>query len=313
MNTVAENLPQDQTQAGIYAKFTVTRNDGKDAPGERHHGDEYFVLNLTTDKHALVALDAYGKSCASKYPVLASDIKQKLAALSVNKRDMITTPRITLPNGTVVEPFLVGRYHTSKGLGDGLEINPDNTPWVRVNYDEARQASADAGLSLITELQYLAIAYDISQQPENWTSGKVGEGEIFRGLHQGNVGSAQDGHYESTVETERRWHVLSNGERIYDFSGNVYSWVFDDVQGDENGIIAKPFAEDSPTVTTAPYANRTHGIGDTSIGDGDWSGTALIRGGYWNSGDYAGVFRLSGGWRDGRYVNVSFRCTKSLG
>ena len=61
---------------------------------------------------------------------------------------------------------------------------------------------------------------------------------------------------------EQRFLTLSNGELICDLNGNVYQWIFDDVQGDEQGIIARDFAKDSPSITTAPYPSGSHGMGD---------------------------------------------------
>lgn len=63
---------------GLYNKFTITRNDGKDAPGEKHDGCEYFVLDLTHDPSALVALRAYADACRLEYPLLAADLDAKL-------------------------------------------------------------------------------------------------------------------------------------------------------------------------------------------------------------------------------------------
>lgn len=60
---------------GIYSKFTVVRNDGKSAPGEKHDGCDYFVLDATHDKHAKAALLAYAESCKSEYPLLAADMR----------------------------------------------------------------------------------------------------------------------------------------------------------------------------------------------------------------------------------------------
>jgi len=224
----------------------------------------------------------------------------------------VTVPETTLPCGTVVPSFQVGQYHCSKNSDGTLVISPENKPWHSINYHDSRAECAGAGYALITELQYLAIAYQITQQDANWTGGKVGEGEVYRGLHLGNLNEAQDGHYESSEAIERRWHVLANGERVYDFSGNIYSWAFDDVQGDENGIVAKPFVENSSTVITAPYPSMEKGIGWQPSATADWSGYALIRGGCWRSGGNAGVFRLGSDWPDSGSSGVGFRCTKSL-
>ena len=65
----------DKRKEGLYNKFSVQRRDGKDAPGCKHHGCEYFVLDLTHDKHAAPALRAYAESCKKEYPVLAYELR----------------------------------------------------------------------------------------------------------------------------------------------------------------------------------------------------------------------------------------------
>lgn len=221
----------------------------------------------------------------------------------------ITIPETTLPNGTVVPSFQVGKYACSRSNDGKAIVVADRQPWVEINFTEAREACTTAGFNLLTESQALTIAHDIVQQDINWTGGKIGEGKVFMGLHKWNVEEAQAGDYESEDPDERRWHQLSTGERIYDFSGNVYTWIFDDVQGDENGLTGN-IAETSPTLTTAPYPSMEKGMGWRPDGVRDWSGLALIRGGYWLSGSLAGVFRLGGGWPVRRLDRVGFRCTK---
>jgi len=67
----------DKSEIGLFNKFTVTRNDGKDAPGEKHDGCEYFVLDLTHDPFAAAAISAYAHACREKYPALARDLCNK--------------------------------------------------------------------------------------------------------------------------------------------------------------------------------------------------------------------------------------------
>ena len=62
----------DKTR-GIYEKFTVTRTDGTSAAGGKHHGCQYFVLDVGCDPHAIPALLAYADSCRADYPLLAAD------------------------------------------------------------------------------------------------------------------------------------------------------------------------------------------------------------------------------------------------
>ena len=79
----------DKRKEGLNDKFRVQRRDGKDAPGCKHYGCEYFVLDLTHDKHAIAAYRAYAESCAEEYPVLASDILLHLEALVSNEKERI--------------------------------------------------------------------------------------------------------------------------------------------------------------------------------------------------------------------------------
>lgn len=200
----------------------------------------------------------------------------------------ITCPEVTLPCGIVVPSFKVGKYPASKE--DGQIVVNGGKPWVRHTYDEARAAYEAAGYKLITETQWLALAWDISQQDCNWSKGKVGKGKIFRGLHKGTVGCAQSADFVSPKKSERRWLTLSNGEEIFDLAGNVWEWVFDDVQGDADGISLGLIYGDSPSLSTAPFPSEKKGMGyrpSSSRGD-----CAPVRGGTWINVASSGVFAL---------------------
>lgn len=62
---------------GLYNKFIIKRTDGQSAPGKKHHGCEYFILDLTHDTHAYAAILAYAESCKEDYPLLAQDLECK--------------------------------------------------------------------------------------------------------------------------------------------------------------------------------------------------------------------------------------------
>lgn len=225
----------------------------------------------------------------------------------------IQVPETTLPGGVIVPAFSVGQYACTQGEDGKAAITADAAPWVRINFAEAKAACEKADYKLITELQWLAIAWNASQQDCNWTKGKVGEGKLFRGIRKGNVSSAQPGNVEPTDKKERRWLTLSNGERICDLNGNVWQWVFDDVQGNEAGLIARSFDKESPSIAVAPYPSEEKGMGWRPSAGTNWSGRALIRGGCWCSGSRAGAFYLLCGWPDHRGDHVGFRCTKPIG
>jgi formylglycine-generating enzyme required for sulfatase activity len=76
----------------------------------------------------------------------------------------------------------------------------------------------------------MTIERNAEQQPINWTSGSVGDGYLFNG----NSGDTSRG-YISSVDSwdvdkgsdrhPRASFILSNGSKIYDFSGNVWEHV----------------------------------------------------------------------------------------
>ena len=61
---------------GVYEKYRVTRTDGRDGPGQKHHGCCYFVLDLEHDEFAVDAMAAYARACRKKFPFLAVDLRK---------------------------------------------------------------------------------------------------------------------------------------------------------------------------------------------------------------------------------------------
>ena len=77
----------DKTR-GLYNKFVVHRTDGGSAVGAKHYGCEYFVLDVDHDKHAIAALEAYAESCGREYPLLATDLLNKVDFMRVKFRNI---------------------------------------------------------------------------------------------------------------------------------------------------------------------------------------------------------------------------------
>jgi len=67
-------------QQGLFRKFDVRRVDGSDQPGGKHHGCEYFVIDVDHDAHAGAALMAYAAACEATHPDLARDLRAKWCA-----------------------------------------------------------------------------------------------------------------------------------------------------------------------------------------------------------------------------------------
>jgi hypothetical protein len=247
------------------------------------------------------------------------------AVAAIEQNLFITVPETVLPcvivGGAITQPaitvpaFQVGQYLCSEGADGKAVVSATGKPWVGINYADARQACADAGFALITETQALSLAFNLFQQDANWISGIVGEGSMFQGLHLDldDVDEPYAGDFVSPDPTERRAFYLADGQAVMDAAGNAFTWVFDDVQGDADGLIAQAFAADSPSIATAPYASMEHGMGWRPRAGAGWSGGALFRGGFWYVGDYAGVFGLGYARPSYAFVIVGFRCTKPIG
>ena len=235
-----------------------------------------------------------------------------VAVASVLPSGFVAVPATRLPCGITVPAFAVARWLAARGPDGRVLLSEAAPPWVCIGYHEARLASALAGFRLLTELQALAIAYDIAGQAPNWTGGAVGAGRLFQGLHRGRCAGVQSACSESSDPLERRWHVLSNGERIHDCAGNAFSWVSDDVQGNLDGIVAHTFAPGSPTLATAPGAPMQQGLGWWPCAGRSWWGRALARGGSWSSQEGAGVFTVVDERPQAERAYVGFRCTLPL-
>lgn len=74
---------ESDKKPAAFDKYKVARADAKDSPGCRHHGCEYFVLDITHDPFAVPALKAYAEACENDEPELANNIRAKLAQMGV--------------------------------------------------------------------------------------------------------------------------------------------------------------------------------------------------------------------------------------
>ena len=82
-------------EKGLYNKFTVIRNDGSSEVGGKHHKCNYFVLDLTHDKFAAVAIAEYARACRHEFPLLSVDLLNMIKDLpfGVLPRDSSKCPK----------------------------------------------------------------------------------------------------------------------------------------------------------------------------------------------------------------------------
>ncbi len=187
-------------------------------------------------------------------------------------------------------------------------------PWRNLNIEMAKAEclSLGDGYDLISNAEWMTLATDIEAQNNNWSSGVVGTGCLFRGNNglTDNCGYDNSGIENGLIRDYRSVHELSNGEFIYDFAGSVAEWV-DWYQGDDSDLFGPNFCQSgwlefsdefceskvdevnyiylNPASITSSSYNSDYGLGQIEGGNGG----AALRGGDYYSGIYSGVFTLS--------------------
>ena len=266
--------------------------------------------------------------------------------------DPATTTR-TCPTGYIAVPgnsmygtsdFCVMKYEAKTGSGTvAATTQAAGTPQVNISQTNAITACSlnGAGYGLITNAEWMTIARNIEGQLSNWTTGTaastaIGTGGLYRGHSDNNPGGAlaantndsqgYEGTGNSGFSIERRTHTLSNGETIWDLSGNVWEWTNDTIQGQNKpntssgaffqewtaisnyGILSYDLTR--PSNPGNPAWNSTQNMGQYYAGTVTGTTTfAFLRGGAWNDTTNAGVFTLYLAFTPSNSFNViGFRC-----
>lgn len=218
--------------------------------------------------------------------------------------------------------------HSPTSVADGL-------PWRMVSYDTALAECRSLGnnYNLITNAQWQTVARNLELVSANWTTGSLGTGCMFTGnandLTCGYNGANPEG---GTGRNTRARLFLSNGQEVWDFSGNMTEWVADPntfhygpeammagvtlVTHATTGILDDQVSRASKEQfgPSGTYSGCNNAGNDyCGIGNG-WlspANGAISRGGNYNDTFYAGVFMsyLLNGTGGSGSVNTGFRCT----
>jgi prepilin-type N-terminal cleavage/methylation domain-containing protein len=232
----------------------------------------------------------------------------------------------TIANNTTATTSVNGRAVASVASG---------YPIVNINQTTAASYCTTAGASLITNAEWMTIARNIEAQPSNWTGGTVGSGGLWRGHSDNSPVNALAANtddnlgYEGTGNTspsiERRTHTLSNGEVIWDLSGNVWEWTNDTILGKDQPTGSSTGFNWREYTAITNYGTLSYDL--TRPSNNTWNSTqnmgqiysdgtstnntanAFIRGGASASTVPAGVFTLYLNYIPAfTYVEVGFRC-----
>lgn len=244
------------------------------------------------------------------------------------------------------DSFCLSKYEMKNDGSDNAISQAADIPYVSLSQTEAVTACANANYELVTNDEWQTVARNIEQQDMNWESATGGSvGGLSRGHSDDSPSNSLaatedndegcDGTEEtcdgSTWATQRRTHVLSNGEIVWDLAGNVSEWVKDTNSSvfDADAYISQVTATSHATsgalsggtTTTSRTAKDQFGPVEDyiSLSSGDYGGLgygilsgsagAIYRGGVWSSVEKSGVFFVGlDNAGDTGSAEIGFRC-----
>ena len=191
------------------------------------------------------------------------------------------------------------------------------------------------GYGLINNAEWMTIARNIEAVSSNWRNGIIGStnssgGGLWKGHSDGNPFTTympasnddNDGYFNTnniSPSEQKRTHTLSNGQVIWDLSGNVWEWLSDTIMG-----VDKPTGGNEFTDMTG-YGQLSYDLvrpsntdwissqnaGYYSQGSTTGGPYALLRGEQGFFGSSSGVFALTfGNINQVDPILIGFRCVK---
>ncbi len=311
---------------------------------------ELYVLGPDAERYKI---DSFKIADAdSKFSIIV-EIPQELVGKTFNFEAAFaiqgsTRSLYSCPDGYVFVPgdpvfntddFCVMKYEAKEIEQDGKRVirsRPDGE-LMQLQVGSIEDAKTlcsgiGSGFSWMNNAEWMTIAANIASNDENWSGGKVGEGTINKGHSDGFPNayinaSSDDRPYEGTMNdgeagpldwSQKRTHVLTNGDIIWDLSGNAKEFLdtkFEDVAvpsfgkqfeyveinqvNDETATKAVPASFIRPTSKTHPWwddhwdSNQGLGKYYPSTCDGKLSPSVslgfLARGGVFGTKDTSAV------------------------
>ncbi|MDD5639229.1 MAG: SUMF1/EgtB/PvdO family nonheme iron enzyme [Candidatus Pacebacteria bacterium] len=196
------------------------------------------------------------------------------------------------------------------------------TPWVSISQTEAIAtcAALGNGAHLITNAEWTLLARSAETTSSNWNGTVMYRGHSDNSPANSLASDGSDPYFgtgQSSPSEQKRTLTLANGQTIWDMAGNVYEWN-SDTCNQTNWYNSGEWIEwnhsslsDYEKNTAGPIGNYTSTNGIGMYYGCTANGNVLLRGGYWNSGAYAGVFALGLTESSSNfYITVGFRCVR---
>ena len=155
-----------------------------------------------------------------------------------------------------VNSFCVMKFHAKNDGSGNATTGALGTPWYNIDQPTAKTKCTDlgAGYDLISNAEWMTIARNVEAQGANWTGGSRGSGKLISGFTNSSNednpplavfdetnpwdGTGVDPRYATgithsvlelnTIENvyrQKRTFLLSNGQVIWDMTGNIKTWV----------------------------------------------------------------------------------------
>ena len=228
---------------------------------------------------------------------------------------------VSVPGSTTysTSDFCLAKYEAKNVAGKAVS-QAAGTPYVNISQTDAAKAASLAcdGCHLVTEAEWLTAAQNVIQVASNWSGGAVGSGFIYSGHNDSNPGDViagttndADGYFgtgNTAPGNQRRTLTLSNGEIIWDLSGNAAEWTAGTSTTGQPGMSGYAMRDwstiggtgslsPSPFPSTAlaaagSWTAASNGIGRAHTNLNETASRGFIRGGNWNDNANAGIFAL---------------------
>lgn len=254
---------------------------------------------------------------------------------NISYRTVTGSEPILCPIGFIVVPgsktygtgnFCIMKYEAKQvGTTELPESVPAGLPFTGVNQFEAIDFSrlVCSDCHLVSEAEWMTLAQNVLNVDSNWDNDagthKVGVGYIYPGHSDNEPSVALEANvdsegYSGTGQTsgkQRRTLSLSNGEIIWDMSGNVYEWTSLQTSGGQPGVVGGGWARREWTAVTADGSlsidpspkgtgitgaalwTSSNKIGQVESSYEETSLRGTVRSGSWESPDRAGVLCLN--------------------
>jgi len=200
-------------------------------------------------------------------------------------------------------------YRWDSATGDmNITSNYSGYPITYISQTQSKTACSSLGSNyhLITNNEWMTIMRNIELNSQNWNSSIIGTGFIYSGHNDNSPGLALQanesdfnnyfGTSNSAPSNQRRTFNLSNGQIIWDVSGNVWEWnndTCDNTIWQNTGAGAEwntaNIADIEKTIA-GPFGNYTSTNGVGTYWACNPTNNAFRKSGAWDSSIHAGIY-----------------------